>query len=94
VIKLLLSRESWTGYKYNSILIIIDRLIKYIYIILYNKLNITKKLLYILFWTIIINYRVPKEIILDQDKLFIFKFWTMLITLMEIKKKLLLVFYL
>jgi hypothetical protein len=49
VIKLLFLRESWTGYKYNFILIIMNKLIKYIYIILYNKSNITKKLLYILF---------------------------------------------
>ena len=49
MIKLLFLEKSWTGYKYNSILIIINKLIKYIYIILYNKSNITKKLLYILF---------------------------------------------
>jgi hypothetical protein len=48
VVKLLLLRESWTGYKYDFILIIINRLIKYTYIILYNKLNMAKKLLYIL----------------------------------------------
>jgi uncharacterized membrane protein HdeD (DUF308 family) len=93
VIKLLLSRESWTGYKYNFILIIINRLIKYIYIILYNKSNTTKKLLYILLWIIIVNHGVPKEIILNQDKLFISKFWTILMALMGIKKKLLLVFH-
>jgi len=74
MIKLLFLKKSWTKYKYNFILIIINKLIKYIYIILYNKSNIIKKLLYILLWTIIINYRAPKEIILNQNKLFISKF--------------------
>jgi hypothetical protein len=49
MIKLLFLKESWIEYKYNFILIIIDKLIKYIYIVLYNKSNIIKKLLYILF---------------------------------------------
>jgi hypothetical protein len=61
--------------------------------VLYNKLNMAKKLLYILFRTIIINHGAPKEIILDRDKLFIFKFWIILMALMGIKRKLSLVFH-
>ena len=34
---------------------------------------------------IVSNYRIPKRIILNRDKLFMTKFWTILINLMGIK---------
>jgi hypothetical protein len=88
VVKLPLSRESWTGHKYDSILIITDRLTKYTYMVSYNKSNTTKKLSHILLRTIIANHGAPKEIISDRDKLFISKFWTTLMALMGTKRKL------
>jgi len=59
---------------YNFILIIINRLIKYIYIILYLENSIAENLVYIFLKIIIINYKILKKIILDKDKFFISKF--------------------
>jgi hypothetical protein len=71
VIKLLLSQDLITGIKYNSILVITDRLIKYTYIILYLKANIIKDLVYIFFKIIITNYNILEKIISDRNKFFI-----------------------
>ena len=60
---------------YNSILVIIDRLIKYIYFILYMKSSILEDLVYAFLRIIVLVYNMPKEIILDKDKLFISKFF-------------------
>ena len=59
---------------YNFILIIINKLTKYIYIILYLKNNITKDLIYIFFRIIIINHGALEEIIFNKNKFFISKF--------------------
>ncbi|KAF0322388.1 hypothetical protein GQ607_010469, partial [Colletotrichum asianum] len=48
-------------------------LIKYTYFILYKEISNTKKYIYIFLKYIITNYRIPKEIILDRDKIFISK---------------------
>ncbi|KAF0323535.1 hypothetical protein GQ607_009216, partial [Colletotrichum asianum] len=45
-------------------------LIKYTYFILYKEVNNTKEYTYIFLKYIIANYRIPKEIILDRDKIF------------------------
>ena len=39
------------------------------------------------------NHGLPKEIILDQDKLFTSKFWRLLIDIMGIKIKISIAFY-
>jgi hypothetical protein len=71
VIKLLLSRDPITGVEYDFILVIIDRLTKYTYIILYLKANITKDLVYAFLRVIIANYSALEEIISDKNKFFI-----------------------
>jgi hypothetical protein len=48
-----------------------DRLIKYIYIILYLEANIIEDLAYILLRVIVANYNILEEMILDRNKLFI-----------------------
>ena len=45
IVKLLLSKDSWTNYEYNVILIITNRLTKYIYILLYKEVSIAKELM-------------------------------------------------
>ncbi|KAF0316383.1 hypothetical protein GQ607_016374, partial [Colletotrichum asianum] len=47
---------------------------KYTYFILYKEISNTKEYTYILFKYIITNYRIPKEIILNRDKIFILNF--------------------
>ena len=72
--KLLLSREKVTGVEFDSILVIIDRLTKYTYILLYKEASIVEDLTYTFLRIIVTNYRLLEEIISDRDKLFTSKF--------------------
>jgi hypothetical protein len=74
VIKLLLSRDPITGIKYDSILVIMDKLTKYIYIILYLEVNIVENLAYIFLRVIVTNYNALEKMISDRNKLFILRF--------------------
>ena len=60
--------------KYDSILVITDRLIKYTYILLYIELSIVEELAYTFLRIVVANYRILDEIISDRDRLFISKF--------------------
>jgi hypothetical protein len=71
VIKLLLSRDPIIGIEYNSILVVTDRLTKYIYIILYLEASITKNLAYMFLRVVVTNYSALEEMISDRNKLFI-----------------------
>jgi hypothetical protein len=71
IIKLLLSRDPITRIKYDFILVIIDRLIKYTYIILYLKASTVEDLAYIFLRVVIENYSALEEIISDRNKFFI-----------------------
>jgi hypothetical protein len=61
IIKLLLSRDLITGIKYNFILVVTDRLTKYIYFISYLEASIVEDLIYIFFRVIIANYNILKK---------------------------------
>ena len=74
MIKLPLSKELITGIEYDSILVITDRLTKYIYILLYRKASDAKELVYIFLRVIVINYNILDKIISNRDKLFMSKF--------------------
>jgi hypothetical protein len=74
VVKLLLSRDLIIGIKYDSILVITNKLTKYIYFILYLEANIIEDLAYTFLRIIVINYNTPEEIISDRNKFFILKF--------------------
>jgi hypothetical protein len=71
IVKLLLLRDLITGIKYDFILVITDKLTKYIYIILYLKANIAEDLAYMFLKIIIANYNALEKIISDKNKLFI-----------------------
>jgi hypothetical protein len=71
VVKLLLLQDLITGIKYDSILVVTDRLIKYTYIILYLEANIAKNLAYVFLKIVIANYSALEEMISDKNKLFI-----------------------
>jgi hypothetical protein len=74
VVKLLLSRDPITGVEYDSILVVIDRLTKYTYMILYLKASIAEDLAYAFLRVVVANHSAPEEIISDRDKLFILWF--------------------
>jgi hypothetical protein len=59
---------------FDSILVIIDRLTKYGYFILYKESLLIEELAYAFNKYIIGNYKISKEIISDRDKLFILRF--------------------
>jgi hypothetical protein len=56
------------------ILVIIERLTKYILVILYKELSNAKDLAYAFLKNIVVSHGILKEIISDRDKLFILKF--------------------
>ena len=59
---------------YNIILVVIYRLTKIVYFILYNKAIDTELFSKVLFKIVISYYRTLAEVVLDRDKLFISKF--------------------
>jgi hypothetical protein len=79
IIKLLPSIKLITKVVFDLILIIIDRLTKYGYFILYKESLLVEKLAYAFNKHIIGNYGISKKIISDRDKLFISRFWKSLI---------------
>jgi hypothetical protein len=70
VVKLLLSRDPITGIKYDSILVVTDRLTKYTYMILYLEASITEDLAYAFLRVVVANYSAPEEMTTDRNKLF------------------------
>ena len=59
---------------YNSILVIVDILIKYIYLELYKEVSIVEDLVYIFNKVVIIRYRILDKIVLDRDIRFTLQF--------------------
>ena len=74
IIKLPKLEDSIINIKYNSILVIINKLTKYIYLILYNKKFMTKQVTQIVLDRVIQYHRISEIIISDRDKIFISNF--------------------
>ena len=64
---------------YNSILVIMNTLTKYIYLEPYKEVFTTENLVYIFNKIIIARHRIPDKIVSDRDKLFTSQFWQLLI---------------
>ena len=94
IVKLLASKELITGVVYNIIQVIMERITRYRYFILYKESSNTKEFVYVFNRIIIAQYRLLEEIIIDRDKLFTSKFWTILIAQIGTYHKLLIAFYL
>jgi len=60
--------------KYNLILIIVNKLIKYLYIIACKKKFIIEQLKYIVLNRLIQYYNILKRLVSNRDKLFIFNY--------------------
>jgi len=84
ITELLFSIDPTTSIKYNTILVITDRLTKYVYFLPWKTTTTAEDVAYELIRTIIANHGVPNEIILDRDKLFISKVWTTLLALLNV----------
>jgi hypothetical protein len=74
IMKLLKLKESMTQKKYDSILVITDRLIKYEYFISYLEESTAENLAYIFMKHVITNHEISEKIISNRDKLFTSKF--------------------
>ena len=83
-----------TKVNYNNILIITNRLIKYVYFINYIKALNIKDLIYIFLQIIFVNHDMLVKIISNRDKLFTSKFWKLLINQLRIKYKLFITYHL
>ena len=88
------SKKLLTKVIYDSILIIVDQLIKKARFILYLEALNAEELVYIFLRNVTAFNKLSEEIISDKDKLFTFNFWTSLIRQLEIKHKLLTVYHL
>ena len=88
ITKLPKSEEPLTRIKYDSILVINDRLTKYAYFLPYLEASTAEDLAYAFLRVIYANHGMPEEIISDRDKLFTSKFWKSLVDQLGVKHKL------
>ena len=75
IVKLPLSKDTITDIKYNSILVVVDRLTKYAHFIPWKKKGNAKDLAKMILKEIIANHGIPQSIISNRKKLFTSKFW-------------------
>ncbi len=87
ITKLLTSKNLAWGVKFDSILTIVNRLIKYTMFISFKKTTMTSVLTYIILQELINNHRLSKKFIINRDKLFTSKFWEMLTAKLRINHK-------
>ena len=87
IIKLSKFKKSITEFKYDSIMIVIDKFIKKTYFILFHKKIKAEKMIYLFEQHIITNHKIFMKVISDRNTQFRSKFWQTLTTLKEIKTK-------
>ena len=75
IVKLPLAKDTIINIKYNSILVVVDRLMKYAHFIPWKEKRNAKDLAKVILKEIIANHGIPQNIISDRDKLFTSKFW-------------------
>ena len=80
--------------KYDSILVIIDKLTKYTHFILYLETFEVKQIVWIILDRVIRYHGILESITLDRNKIFTSKFWQTIIVEIGTKIKLLIVYYL
>ncbi len=89
ITKLSTSKNLAWGVKFNSILTIVDRLIKYTMFISFKKIMTASVLMYTILQELINNHELSKKFITDRDKLFTSKFWETLTAELRINQKML-----
>ena len=70
IVKLSKLEDVSTGIKYNNILIVVDKFIKYVYLISCNKGFTAKQTVYVVLDRIIRYYGIPENITSDKNKIF------------------------
>jgi len=71
VVKLPELKDPVTGGTFNSIIVIVDKLIKYAILIPYKEIYKAYQLGFVLLDRLIRDYSIPESIISDRDRLFI-----------------------
>jgi hypothetical protein len=79
--------------KYDSIFIIVNRLMKIAYFILYKEVSDAKELVYVFIRFISVNHRLLEDIILNKGLIFMSKFWKALTARLGINHKASTVYY-
>ena len=92
IIKLSRSKNSTTNIKYDSILMIMNKLIKYSHIISFKKKFTTEQLETIILNRFIRYHEISRNIISDRDKLFTFNYWKTLISLLNTRLRMSIVY--
>jgi hypothetical protein len=85
IMKLSLSINLTTNESYDSILVMINYLIKYFHIISFKETYSAEQLEYIVLNKLIKYYELSKKITSDKNKLFTFNYWKTLISLLNVK---------
>jgi hypothetical protein len=82
------SKDPTTKVSYDSILIIMERLTKYMILLPFNTTYTAEDLAEVFLKEVVSKHGLPREIISDRDKLFTSKFWTSLTAKLGAKRKL------
>jgi len=93
VIKLSKFKDSAWEVRFDSILIIVNRLMKYMMFISFRETVTASVLMYIILQELISNHELLKKFITNRDKLFMSKFWEMLTAELRIKHKMLIAYH-
>ena len=88
IVKLSPSKDSAWEVRFNSILMIVNWLMKYMMFISFRESATASVLTYIILQELVSNHELSKEFITDQDKLFTSKFWETLTAELGIQHKL------
>jgi transposase InsO family protein len=88
IVKLPPSKDLVTGVAYDAILVIMERLTKYMILVLYQESSTAEQLAYAFHRYVVADHGVPEEVISDRDKLFTSKFWAALAVYIGMKRKL------
>ena len=88
IVKFSESEDVSTNIKYNSILVIINKLTKYVHFILYRESFKAKKITWIVLNRIIWHHGIPESITSDRDRIFTSKFWRTLMAEIGTKEEL------
>ncbi len=89
VVKLPELKDPVTGGTFNSIIVIINKLIKYIILIPYKEIYKAYQLGFVLLDKLIRDHGIPKSITSDRDRLFTSYYWKTLIATIRIKLRIL-----
>src|SRR5204862_5401017 len=87
IIKLSKFKKSTIKFKYDSIMIVMNKFTKRTYFISFHEKMKAEKVVYLFKQYIIANHKVSIEVISDRNTKFQSKFWQTLTALKEIKTK-------